>query len=333
MASKKQNCWEYMKCGREPGGEKAHELGECPAAIDSTFNGFNLGRNAGRTCWLAAGTFCNGKVQGSFAEKRVSCRECDFYQKVNNEESITQLSVGSMRVLALTNIGLVRKTNEDRYLIKKLDNDTLILAIADGLGGEAAGDYAAEILRGKLAGIKNIPRDNEQQELERLVKDIDMTIYNEAEKNIDLEGMGSTLVGVILRDGFAYWVHVGDSRLYILRDRKLMQITEDQTFARFLLEEGEITAEQVPTHYSRHIMDQCVGCGICEPETGWLEIEEKDLLILTTDGLHKSISDEKMISLFNAETDIETKARSLVQAAIDSGGIDNITLLIASSTK
>jgi len=320
-----------MKCRREPGGEKADKLGECPAAIDSTFDGFNLGHNAGRTCWLVAGTFCNGKVQGSFAKKRVSCRECDFYQKVNYEESITQLSVGSMRVLALTNIGLVRKTNEDRYLIKKLDNDTLLLAIADGLGGEAAGDYAAEILRGRLAGIEHIPRDKEQQEFERLVKDIDMTIYNEAKKNIDLEGMGSTLVGVILRGGFANWVHVGDSRLYIFRDQQLMQITEDQTFARFLLEEGEITAEQVPTHYSRHVMDQCVGCGICEPETGRLEIKEKDLLILTTDGLHKRISDEKMISLLNADTNIETKARSLVQAALDSGGDDNITILIASS--
>ena len=320
-----------MKCGREPGGEKAHELGECPAAIDSTFNGFNLGQNSGRACWLTAGTFRNGKVQGSLAEKRVSCRECDFYQKVNNEESITQLSVGPMRVLALSNIGLVRKTNEDRYLIKKLDNDTFLLAIEDGLGGEAAGDYAAEILRGRLARIEHIHRDKEQQELERLVKDIDMTIYNEAEKNIDLEGMGSTLVGVILRDGFAYWVHVGDSRLYILRDRQLMQITEDQTLARFLLEEGEITAEQVPTHFSRHIMDQCVGCGICEPETGRLEIKEKDLLILTTDGLHKSISEEEMISLLNADTNIETKARSLVQAALDAGGNDNITILIASS--
>jgi serine/threonine protein phosphatase PrpC len=331
MKNKKQNCWEYMKCGREPGGEKAHELGECPAAIDSTFNGFNLGQNAGRTCWLTAGTFCNGKVQGSFAKKRVSCRECDFYQKVNNEESITQLSVGPMRVLALSNIGLVRKTNEDRYLIKKLDNDTFLLAIEDGLGGEAAGDYAAEILRGRLARIEHIHRDKEQQELERLVKDIDMIIYNEAEKNVDLKGMGSTLVGVILRGGFAYWVHVGDSRLYILRDRQLMQITEDQTLARFLLEEGEITAEQVPTHFSRHIMDQCVGCGICEPETGRLEIKEKDLLILTTDGLHKSISEEEMISLLNADSNIETKARSLVQAALDSGGNDNITILIASS--
>jgi serine/threonine protein phosphatase PrpC len=87
----------------------------------------------------------------------------------------------------------------------------------------------------------------------------------------------------------------------------------------------------LPTHFSRHIMDQCVGCGICEPETGRLEIKERDLLILTTDGLHKSISEEEMISLLNADTNIETKARSLVQAALDSGGNDNITILIASS--
>lgn len=320
-----------MKCGREPGGEKADKLGECPAAIDSKFDGFNLGHNAGRTCWLTAGTFCQEKVQGSFAEKRMSCRDCDFYQKVNNEEGITQLSVGSIRVLALTNIGLIRKTNEDRYLIKKLNDDSLLLAVADGLGGEVAGDYAAEILRGRLAGIKHISEGLEQQELELLVKDIDMAIYSQAEKNLELEGMGSTLVCVLVRNKFAYWVHVGDSRLYILRNRHLMQITEDQTLARFLLEEGEITAEQFPTHYSRHIMDQCVGCGICEPETGRLEIKEKDLLIFSTDGLHKSISNEEMISLLNADTNIEAKARSLIQAALDSGGNDNITILIASS--
>ena len=148
-------------------------------------------------------------------------------------------------------------------------------------------------------------------------------------KNPDLKGMGSTLVGILLRNGFAHWVHVGDSRLYILRDRVLRQVTEDQTFARFLLEEGEITAEQVPTHYSRHIMDQCVGCGIAEPETGRFEVRDKDLLILSTDGLHKQISFETLISLLNSDTSIKTKAQSLLQAAIDAGGKDNISIVIA----
>ena len=73
MAKERQNCWEYMKCGREPGGEKANRLGVCPAAADTSFDGINRGKNAGRFCWAVAGTFCGGKVQGSFAEKRKSC--------------------------------------------------------------------------------------------------------------------------------------------------------------------------------------------------------------------------------------------------------------------
>ena len=76
-------------------------------------------------------------------------------------------------------------------------------------------------------------------------------------------------------------------------------------------------------------MDQTVGCGICEPETGRLEFKKGDLLILTTDGLHKKIAAETIISLLVAETDLETKAKSLVEAALDSGGKDNITLVIA----
>ncbi len=64
MTRKKLNCWEYMKCGREPGGEKADELGICPAAADSSFDGLNRGKNAGRICWAVAGTFCSGETQG-----------------------------------------------------------------------------------------------------------------------------------------------------------------------------------------------------------------------------------------------------------------------------
>ncbi len=329
MKPKKQNCWEYMKCGREPGGEKVAKLGKCPVAVDPTFNEFNQGTNAGRICWLVAGTFCQGKAQGTFAEKQSSCRHCEFYKQVHAEEGVTKLSADTMSVFALTHIGLVRKSNEDRYLTKKLSDGSVLLAVADGLGGEVAGDYAAEIIMGRLAGIHHVTMDSEQQELELLAKDIDLSIHSEAEKNYDLKGMGSTLICVLLRDGFANWVHVGDSRLYVLRDRQLIQMTEDQTFARFLLEEGEITPEQVPTHYSRHIMDQCVGCGICEPETGRLKVQDKDLLILSTDGLHKKIPPETLLFHLNAETSLKTKAQSLLQAALETGGKDNITIVIA----
>jgi hypothetical protein len=82
----KQNCWEIKKCGREPGGSKNRELGVCPAATDSSCNGLNSGKNAGRICWAIAGTFCGGKVQGDFAQKQVSCMVCEVFKKVKAEE-------------------------------------------------------------------------------------------------------------------------------------------------------------------------------------------------------------------------------------------------------
>jgi len=329
MKSNKQNCWEFMQCGREPGGRNTRKQGICPAAADTAFNNFNQGINAGRVCWLVAGTFCGGKIQGTFAEKHLSCKQCEFYQKVHSEEGDTIQSIDNLNIFAATHIGRVRKVNEDRYLIKKLDDGTVLLAVADGLGGEAAGDYAAEIVRSRLAGLNQVPRGEEEQQLETLVKSADLAVYNEAGKDPDLEGMGTTLVCVLLRDGMVHWAHVGDSRLYVLRDRQLIRITEDQTFARFLVQEGEITPEQAPTHYSRHVLDQTVGCSICEPETGRLELKEEDLLILTTDGLHERIAADTMISILVAATDLETKAKSLVEAALDAGGKDNITIVIA----
>ena len=247
----------------------------------------------------------------------------------NSGGEVAIQSIENIDILAATHIGWVRKANEDRYLVKKLSDGSILLAVADGLGGEVAGDYAAEIVKGRLAGIHEVSRGEEQNQLAALVQEVDLAVYNEAESVPDLEGMGTTLICVLLREGFAYWVHVGDSRLYVLHDRQLAQITEDQTFARFLLEEGEITPEQVPTHYSRHVMDQCVGCGICEPETGRLLFKDEDLIVLTTDGLHKEIDNEHLTSLLEAKTNLETKAKSLVQAALDAGGKDNITIMIA----
>jgi hypothetical protein len=86
MASNTLNCWEFMKCGREPNGGCTDVLGVCPAAMDKTFDGINRGKNAGRICWAVAGTSCGGSIQGSFAEKRESCTTCPFYREVQEQE-------------------------------------------------------------------------------------------------------------------------------------------------------------------------------------------------------------------------------------------------------
>ena len=83
---KKQNCWEFKKCGRNNGGDKTDELGVCPASEEKKGDKINNGENCGRCCWAVAGTHCKGKVQGTYAQKIVTCVDCDFYQKVRDEE-------------------------------------------------------------------------------------------------------------------------------------------------------------------------------------------------------------------------------------------------------
>ncbi|NOY87767.1 MAG: hypothetical protein GXO93_00035 [FCB group bacterium] len=82
----KLNCWESKKCGREPGGANVQSLGVCPAAEDPSFHGINGGQKGGRMCWYVSGTFCGGKVQGTYAQKVISCMNCDFFKQVKEEE-------------------------------------------------------------------------------------------------------------------------------------------------------------------------------------------------------------------------------------------------------
>lgn len=82
----KKNCWEVMKCGREPGGKYERHFGPCPAAIDTTYSGVHGGKNSGRACWAVAGTLAQGKPDGTFVEKCLDCTKCRFYKRVKKEE-------------------------------------------------------------------------------------------------------------------------------------------------------------------------------------------------------------------------------------------------------
>lgn len=83
---KKLNCWEFKKCGRETGGKHEKDLGVCPATLEKKLDGTHEGKNAGRACWVVAGTLCGGKTQGTFAKKYENCEKCDFYNLVKREE-------------------------------------------------------------------------------------------------------------------------------------------------------------------------------------------------------------------------------------------------------
>ena len=329
LSQDETNCWEFMKCGRGPDDKDKDSFDTCPATTLSTLDGLNQGKRAGRACWLVAGTFCSNNISGTFAEKIESCRDCNFYKHVNKKSGQTRLRIDNIDIFGLTHIGLVKNVNEDRYLVRQMEDKSLLVAVADGLGGGGSSDFAAEIVQGTLVGFQKLNTGNEIKQLKQLVLDLDTLIDQKAQTQSDLEGMATTLVCAILKKDHVHWINVGDSRLYLLRDKKLIQLSEDQTLAKFLIAEGELAPEKAREHYSYEILDQCIGYGECSPQTGSFKVKKNDLLVLLTDGLHKMVPQKKVFSILNNDTSIEIKAKELTKAALDSGGKDNITIVVA----
>jgi PPM family protein phosphatase len=223
--------------------------------------------------------------------------------------------------------GLVRTINEDRQIIKSIGEDLLLMAVADGLGGGVCGTQAAEITISELSRME-IDGSNILRSLGGAIQLADNKIRWIVSQNEKLEGMGSTLTAVLVDDKYAHWVNVGDSRLYRLRQGVLEQMTTDQNMAQFLVEEGELTNEEARFHPSQNQLDQCIGCGDCIPDTGFFPLCDEDLLILTTDGLHGELSGDVFAGLVHQDVGLAAKGEALLDAALQAGGRDNITLVM-----
>ena len=142
-----------------------------------------------------------------------------------------------MEIAALTHRGLVREVNEDRHYVKCLDEQTLLMAVVDGMGGGPAGSAAAEAMREALTEYP-VGAPHPEQALSKLVVTASEAILEIAHDNPALEGMGTTVTATVLSNGTAHWAHVGDTRFYVFRQGRLIQVTTDQTMAQLLVEEG-----------------------------------------------------------------------------------------------
>ena len=228
---------------------------------------------------------------------------------------------------AISHIGKKRTINEDRYLIRELGKNAILLAVADGMGGGARGDLAAEFMVERLTAM-NPGKEGVERRLTDVVRDADKALFSMAEREPELEGMGTTVTGCLISGNRAWWVQVGDSRLYLLRQGIIRQVTVDQNMVQFLIDEGDITLQEARNHPARHLLDQCVGCGHCEPETGSMVVEAGDLLLFATDGLHEDLSLTAINALLYSDTHVRDKAGALIQGALRGGGNDNITVVV-----
>jgi protein phosphatase len=230
-----------------------------------------------------------------------------------------------------THTGHRRGSNEDRFLIRHLeDSSGILLAVADGMGGEAGGGIAAQIVVDTLQQSRMDASDPENA-LVRVVNRCGANIRDMAARDSSLEGMGTTAT-VVLADGeSACWAHVGDSRLYLFRSGNLEQITTDHTFVQELIDEGTMTEPEAARHPLRNMLDQCVGCAELSPDSGSFGTRSGDRLLLCSDGLTRHVPDGAIAAVLQSGS-ARQAVDALVQLALDAGGKDNVTAVILDVT-
>lgn len=231
-----------------------------------------------------------------------------------------------------SNKGKIRNENEDSYLIKK--ESSPLIAVADGMGGHQAGEVASKI------AVKSLDKylfDYQKDLLEELrvsFKSANKEIIDKGKKNEDLYGMGTTLSTAIIHKNTIYIAHIGDSRIYLLRDNELKQLTTDHSLVNELLENKEITCQEAFDHPQKNIITQALGTAEdLKIETKKLETLDGDRLLFSTDGLHDMLRFNEIKKNLTLDKDIEELSKLLGEQAMNKGGNDNITLVIVDLNK
>ena len=233
-----------------------------------------------------------------------------------------------MRKYGTTHQGLVRSKNEDRFLVRDLPDDAVLLAVADGMGGRAGGEVAAQLTVDVLAEF-SLQQGDTARQLGRQVLAANEKVSFAARSDKNLKGMGCTATAAVIQNDQISWAHVGDSRLYLFRNKQLQQLTTDHNIAHLLVELGEISRNDAAASPFRHILNQCVGQPDCRPDIGRRTLEPGDMVMLCTDGLHGSITDTVIAMHLGQKGSLETKADGLVKKVLRSGGQDNVTVVLA----
>ena len=229
-----------------------------------------------------------------------------------------------------TDVGATRQINEDSMTVFDSPNGQ-VLAVCDGMGGQAAGDVASQLA---VNIIENILSDNTfetpEEAIRRSVLAANQGVLNRTAQNPELEGMGSTCVMLIIKDGRVHCGWVGDSRIYYIANHTIRQISHDQSYVQQLLDSGQITKEEAINHPQKNEITNCIGLqGMTAPDTVAVPIvpEPGSVFLLCSDGLSGMV-DERQIErvVSNTKMSLQQKADRLVTMANEAGGLDNITV-------
>ncbi len=228
-----------------------------------------------------------------------------------------------MNWVTRTHVGLVRLLNEDTVFA-----DGSLYGVADGMGGHNAGEVASRLAADRM--MERLHGKTPSQDLMKAALiDVNRAVFTEQTSHKEYSGMGTTLTVLWEGDQEVFIGHIGDSRAYLLRDGSLKQITRDHSLVQEMLSQGLITREEALVHPYRNVITRAVGTDpYVESDCFTLEKTNGDIWLLCSDGLSNFVSDEEMERTLITQ-DLETAADSLLQTALQNGGRDNISLLIA----
>lgn len=230
-------------------------------------------------------------------------------------------------VAGATDVGRVRAHNEDTF---RVDTERGILIVADGMGGHAAGEVASALAAETVHSLLTRTASEEERDLKRAVRAADAAIIRHAEGDPACRGMGTTLVACALRDdGSFHLAHVGDSRAYLLHAGELAQLTRDHTWVQEQVDAGRISAARARRHSMAHVITRALGAGGENPDLLDGRLEPGDLLLLATDGLTGMVNDARLREILLGAGPLPALCESLIAAANEAGGRDNVTTVLA----
>ncbi len=234
-----------------------------------------------------------------------------------------------MKFAVKTDIGR-RVHNEDSFLTPENAEFPLLFAVADGMGGHAAGAVASNLLVDHLKEFDLSKDPNHAlQELRIAIERANLKVYEEAEQDRSLHGMGTTLVAALIQSNGYIAANVGDSRMYNFDGETLQMITIDHSLVEQLVRAGAITREEARVHPQRNIITRAVGVSpVVDVDLFENDWKPGDILVLCSDGLHGAVEEEDFISVLSSKRSLESMCDVLVQLALDNGGTDNITVIL-----
>src|SRR5919205_1670569 len=230
----------------------------------------------------------------------------------------------ALRFAARSDRGLIRGNNQDSVYA-----GPRLLAVADGMGGHAAGDVASKVVIAALEHLdEDAPSGDMLQALREAVFDGSEHLREVIRESPQLEGMGTTLTAILFAGGRLALCHVGDSRAYLLRDGELSQITHDDTFVQTLIDDGRITPEEANSHPQRSLLLRALNGQDVEPDLSMRDARAGDRYLLCSDGLSGVVSFDTLAQAMR-NPDPQATADRLIELALRGGGPDNITVIVA----